>query len=114
MAYSKDTRIIFTNHAKKRLIDRKISEYEARQALQYPDSTGANQNGATEFRKRISAISITVIALYKENSWVVVSVWRDPPAQGTLDAHHSMLYQAYQKAGFWGKIWIIIREQFGF
>ncbi|MCR4329268.1 MAG: DUF4258 domain-containing protein [Candidatus Roizmanbacteria bacterium] len=114
MTHSSDTRIIMTNHARARLNDRKVSEYEVRQTILYPDSTGTSQNNAVEFRKKIGAVYFTVIALHKNDGWVILSIWRNPPAVGTADARHSTLYQAYQKSGFWGKIWIIVREQFGF
>jgi len=114
MAYNSDTRIIMTNHARARSYDRKVSEHEVRQTVLYPDSTGTSQHSAVEFRKKIGVVYFTVVALHKSDGWVILSMWRNPPAVGTADARHSMLYQAYQKSGFWGKVWIIIREQFGF
>lgn len=109
-----DSRIIFTDHARKRLFDRKITEQEARTVFYAPDVTHVGKNNSVEYQKKIGTVHFTLVAVRKKDGWIVLSVWRDPPAYGTSDERHNRLYRAYQKANFWGKVWIILREQFGF
>jgi len=66
--------------------------------------------------KKIGGSTITLIAKKNEsNEWVVLSKCIDPPLPETIDSFKSKQYRdrEYQKAGFWRKIWIIIRSQLG-
>lgn len=114
MTNGSDNRLIFTDHARKRLLDRKITEHDARAVFNAPDRTNSGKSDSVEYRKKIGNIHFTLVVIHKKDGWIVVSIWRDPPAYGTSDERHNMLYTAYQKASFWGKVWILVREQFDF
>ncbi len=104
--------VVFTKHARTRLQERKLLESMALETILYPDSIQHGKN--QEFRKRLGQSTVTVIASKNDrNQWVILSCWIDPPLPGTKDFKEKKRYQAYQKAGFWGKIWISIKSQLG-
>ena len=107
--------LIWTKHALLQLKQRKLSQELAYQAFTQPDKTKpGKKNNTVEYKKKINKSTITLIASKNEKSeWIVISTWIDPPLPGTLDAKNKKVYWNYQEAGFWGKLWIIIKEQFG-
>lgn len=72
------------------------------------------QAGTTEYQKRFDRSLVTVIAKPNERSeWILLSAWIDPPIAGTADAKKRDAYRKYQKASFWGKVWMEILRQLG-
>lgn len=106
--------LILTKHALQRLTDRKIPEERARQTFLYPDSTKPAKNNSVEYKRRFETYSVSLVCVHKNNESIAVSVWRDPPAPATADERYAKQYSAYKTAGFWGKFWIIVRQQLGF
>ena len=107
--------VIWTNHARDRLKERGMSRDIALKAFKDPDSKNqGKQSGTYEFQKKVGSSYITLIAKQNEQKeWVVLSCWIDPPVYGTRDWKNKQYYKAYQKAGVWGKLWIILRKQLG-
>lgn len=107
---------IWTNHAIDRLKERGMSKDIAVKAFQNPDSKGnGKQKGTYEFQKKIGNSFVTVIATQNEKKeWIILSCWVDPPIYGTRDWKSKQYYKEYQKAGFWGKLWVIFKKQIGF
>ncbi len=108
--------IIFTNHARTRLQERKLLETMALETILYPDSSNTGKKtGTKEFKKRFDASTVTVIATQNnQQQWVILSCWIEPPFPGTKDYDHRQRYHAYKKAGFWKKLWITVKNQLGF
>jgi hypothetical protein len=107
--------LVFTNHALQRLEERQFPQRMVVETFNRPDTSHpAKQVGAFEYRKRFDASTVTVIAKQNERrEWVVLSCWIDPPLPGTKDYKQKQRYHAYKKAGFWGKVWLTIRNQLG-
>lgn len=122
----KITDVVFTNHAIERMRDRKISGDLAWQTVKKADKVNpGKEKHTTEFIKRINERNFTVIGKKNDiGEWVVLSVWVDPPFEGTLDYHKRQKYdkkmdkyrsfdRKMDKASFWGKILLTIRKQLG-
>jgi hypothetical protein len=107
--------LIFTNHALERISDRKMNKNMILQAFSSPDSKNKGKKpDTTEFIKHTGSSTITLIAKQNEkNEWIALSAWIDPPYPGTKDYKEKKRYNAYQHAGFWGKIWLTIKSQLG-
>lgn len=108
-------RVIFTNHAKARMQERRLSETLATQALLHPDRQHPGKKaGTTEFVSRFDGSTVTVIAFRNDQQeWVVVSAWIDPPFPGTKDARKRERYREYQLAGWQKKLWMTVLKQLG-
>lgn len=109
-------KIIWTKHASLRLAERKLDKSSVLETLNYPDTIKVNSNDdTTEFRKKIKKSRVTVIVKTNENNeWVILSAWIDPPLFGTKDYEKRLKYQKFQKASFWGKLWLTAKSQLGF
>jgi hypothetical protein len=107
--------VIWTNHALERLGQRGLTQHLAWQAFRYADKSLPGKNaGTTEYQKRVGKSLITVIATQNEKrEWLILSCWIDPPLPGSIDIKNNKYWQAYKKAGFWGKFWITIKKQLG-
>lgn len=105
--------VIWTNHALMRLDARGLSQDLAWQAFSSPDHKLPGKNpGTTEFQKKIGSSRITIIAKQNERGeWLILSNWIDPPLIGTADYYKKEEYKRYQKAGFWGKLFLTIKKQ---
>jgi uncharacterized protein DUF4258 len=105
---------IWTNHARQRLSERKISKHFIDQTLANPDKTVANKNGTRELQRRIG--DRTFAAIIKQNErgeQLIVSCWVNPAYPGTRDEKKHSRYLKMQKASFWGKIWLTLLDQVG-
>lgn len=122
----KITDVVFTNHSIERMKQRGISGDWAWQSVKSPDhSKAGKQKYTTEFVKRFGEYTVTAIGKKNDiGEWVVLSVWMDPPLQGTADYSKKEKYQQklnkykeldrkMEKASFWGKMWITLRKQIG-
>lgn len=107
--------IIWTNHALERLGQRGLTQKMALETFQSPDRVVQGKNAGTqEFQKKYNISLVTLIGKKNEKGeWLVLSVWIDPPLPGTMDDKKRKRYQAYQKASFWGKVFITVRDQLG-
>jgi hypothetical protein len=108
--------LIWTNHVLRRLDERGLHQEAVAQTFRYPDkSFKGKERDTTEFQKKFDYSTVTVIAKQNQNNeWLVLSAWVDPPVPGTRDAKKKDAYRAYQRAGFWGKLWRITLRQLGF
>ena len=119
--------IVFTDHSIKRMKERGISGEWAFQTVKSPDERKVGKEKSTyEFTKKLGTRIITAIAKKNDiGEWVILSVWIDPPFEGTNDSKKRKSYLKQQekirnlnkkmsKAGFWGKLWITFRKQVGF
>lgn len=104
---------IWTNHALERLNQRGLSQDLAGKTFQYPDKTlQGKEKGTTEFQRKFNNSLVTVIAKQNEKKeWIILSCWIDPPLPGSPDIKRREEYRKYQKASFWGKMWISFKKQ---
>lgn len=106
--------LIFTKHAIARIYERGLTKELARETFNHPDETKNAKKEGMEFLKYFNGFRTKLIAKQNEkNEWIVVSFWRDPPLPGTNDAKKSKRWKEYRNAGFWGKIWLQIKQQLG-
>jgi len=107
--------LIWTNHALERLRHRGLSQEMVWESFKRPDSIkDGTTPGSKEYKKQIKNYTVSAIMkLNDRREWVVISCWVEPPVPGSLDAKKKDLYQRYQRASFWGKLWLTIRMQIG-
>ena len=107
---------IWTKHVLERLGQRGLTQERVWETVAHPDKTNkGKKEGTTEFIKKIQSSRVTVIAVKSDkNEWILLSVWIDPPIYGTEDYRKKQNYHTYHRAGFWRKLWMIVREQLGF
>lgn len=104
--------LIFTNHALTRLSQRRIEKEAAFGAFANPDKKEKKGDGTTTFVKKIDKHTVTILAKQNEKSeWIALSAWIDPPIPGTKDEKLKLEYRKYQKSGFWGKLFYIVKKQ---
>ncbi|MFA6005640.1 MAG: hypothetical protein WC775_04115 [Patescibacteria group bacterium] len=108
--------LIWTNHALERIGQRGLNQEMAWSAVvQYDTYRDGKQSGTTEYEKRFGKSKVTAIVKVNEKGEkVVISCWIDPPYYGTDDYYKKQAYNRFQKAGFWGKFWLTIKEALGF
>lgn len=107
--------LIFTNHALEQATNRGIQKEDAYSTFKNPDKSFHGKEGGTEFHKRFDGFEVTLIGKKNDkNEWLAISVWRNPPLEGTKDAVKRSQWKEYKKAGPFGKIWISIKQQLGF
>src|SRR3989344_5960746 len=106
---------IWTNHALQRLGQRGLTQELAWKAFNSPHHSLPGKNpGTIEFQKRFNKSLITIIAKQNEKKeWIILSCWIDPPLPGSIDIKKKDEWQKYQKAGFWGKMFLTLRKQLG-
>lgn len=108
--------VIWTNHALQRLSDRKTDKDFVLQAFYNPDKRNpGKQSGTTDFIKQVGKYKITLIASQNEKyEWIIISAWVEPPFSGSIDILSKKKYLEYNQSSGWKKVWLIIKEQFGF
>ncbi len=107
---------IWTHHALERLGQRGLSQELAGQTFSRPDRTLiGKQAGTIEYQKNFGKSLVTVIAKKNDRGeWIILSCWIDPPLAGSIDVYKKEAWKKYQKAGFWGKLFYVIKKQLGF
>ena len=106
--------LIFTLHAQDQLKNRGVKMEQAWETFKHPTQTTKGRYGGVEYQREFDGYKITVIAIQNnKNEWIAKSVWRNPPLSGTADAREKSAWGKYKKAGFWGKTWIIVKQQMG-
>jgi hypothetical protein len=108
------SKYIWTNHALKRLHERKIPNELINKTLIYPDRTLKQQDKTIELQKRIDGKTIAAIVKKNERGEnIILSCWINPPFPGTRDFKKRKRYLAKQKASFWKKVWLTLLDQLG-
>ncbi len=103
--------IVFTNHVKDRMSERKISQDLVWKTVNSPDESLDN---STKFIKQFGNQRLTVITKYGDRGEIVVlSVWIDPPNPGTLDSNKRERYKQMRKASAIKKLWYTLLNQIG-
>lgn len=107
--------IIFTKHALQRIEERYFKKELVTHTVQYPETAKAGkQRGTMEYMKRFDEKTVTVIvAKTEKGEQLVLSCWIDPPHPSSSDYRKRQRYHAYQKASFWGRVWLDIKSIFG-
>jgi hypothetical protein len=109
------SKIIWTNHALKRINDRKISQGQITQTISSPDSKLNNEDGSVEFIKEFGIQKVHVII--KENTngeLIILSCWVNPPNLGTADFKNEKLRKEVKRSGSLKKFWLTLLNQLGF
>lgn len=108
--------VIWTNHALEKLEQRRLSKQWAFDAFKYPDKRLPGKlAGTVELLKYFGKSKVTVIAKQNDKyEWLILSCWIDPPFEGTVDYKRRQHYLRVQKASFWGKLWIEVKQQLHF
>jgi hypothetical protein len=105
---------IWTNHALKRLKERKIPNELINKTLLYPDRTIRQQDKTTELQKRIDGKTIAAIVKKNERGEnIVLSCWINPPFPGTKDHKKRQRYFAMKNASFMKKLWLKVLTRLG-
>ncbi len=106
--------VVWTNHALSRLNERGFTQDMVVDAFNHPDTSNPAKDGGMSLRRNFGSSTVTVIAKQNQkNEWVIISCWIDPPLAGTADYKKKQTYRAYQKASFWGKILLTLKQQLG-
>ncbi len=106
--------LIFTRHAQEKMEARGIKMADAWKTFKHTTRSTKDKYGGVRFEKEFDDFKITVVAFQNQkNEWVVKSVWRNPPLQGTSDAKQKEYWKKYNKTGFWEKAWIVFKQQLG-
>lgn len=107
--------IIFTKHSLQRLNERLFNRRMVNETIENPDKViPGKENGTLEYQKKQGKQTVTAIVrkgTHGQN--LVLSCWVDPPVYGTQDYRKKKRYAKYQKASFWGKLWMDLLSIFG-
>lgn len=105
---------IWTNHALKRLTERKISRRLIDYALHAPDQIIHKADKAIELQRKIDGKTIAAIIKTNERGEkIVISCWVNPPYPGTRDHKKRQRYFAMQKASPLKRIWLTLLNSLG-
>ncbi len=101
--------VVFTNHVKDRMYERKISENSVYQTV-----TSSDENFDNKFIKRFGNQTLTAITKRGDRGeYVVLSAWIDPPNPGTSDEKKKGRFVQMKKAGTLKKLWLTFLNQLG-
>ena len=67
-------RIVYTIHARERMVERGIKEEDVELILSNPDSVGEGRNGALIATRRISGRMVKIIYNLKDNITIIITV----------------------------------------
>ena len=108
-------RIIWTNHALKRINDRKITQNQIYQTISSPDSKLNNEDGSIEYVKLFGIQKVhTIIKENSKGEIILLSCWINPPNSGTFDSKNDKLRRSIKHSGPIKKIWLTFLNQIGF
>ena len=105
---------IWTNHALKRLHERKIPQTLINLTLHKPGRTIYKKDGTIELQRKFD--TQLVAAIVKENSHgekIILSCWINPPYPGTMDFKKRARYLEKQKGSFLKKLWLSLLDKLG-
>jgi len=108
--------LIWTDHAKTRLVERGLSQQTVEQAIRHADrKQPGKRSGTTEFSAEFDGHIITaVVSRNSDNQLVIISCWTDPPFEGTKDWKKKQRWQRYIHLPWWQKILWQAARQLGF
>lgn len=107
-------KIIFTNHAKKRLKDRKISQSQIYQTISSPDSKINNEDGSIEVTREYGNQKVhAVIKENKKGEIIILSCWINPPNLGSMDFKKKQYSKKLKKSSGIKKFWYTFLNQVG-
>lgn len=106
---------IWTNHALERINKRGLTKEMAGLTFHSPDRVNEGKEPYTkEFHKRFGKTLITIIGKKNEkNEWVILSIWANPPLEGTEDFKKRQRYITYKNSKGWKKFLLTFLRQFG-
>lgn len=112
MAANRYQGLIFTNHALDRMRERGITHQDIWETYKSPDIQDEKKNNAVMRSKKFGKKEVSVIFKHSaQNEVIIVSCWMEPPIPGSRDAREKEWWKKYQKAGFWGKLWLQFIKQ---
>ena len=107
--------IIWTNHALKRISDRKITQSQVYQTISSFDSKINKSDGSIEYIKSYGTQTVhTVTKQNSEGESVLLSCWINPPNLGTIDSKTEKLRKSVKHSGPIKKLWLTLLNQIGF
>jgi len=107
--------IIWTNHAKKRLSDRKISQNQITETINAPDSKINNADGSSELAREYGKQKVhVVIKANEKKELIVLSCWINPPNYNSMDFKKKQHYKKLNKSSTFKKFWYTLLNQIGF
>ena len=107
-------RVIWTNHAKKRVSDRKITQNQILESIKSPDSKVNNEDGSIEFAREYGNQKVHVVAKENENGeLIILSCWINPPNHGSKDYKKRKYYTKLKKSSGIKKFWHTLLNQLG-
>lgn len=107
-------KFIWTNHASRRLNERKIHRKYIDALLRNPDHIFNKENNVKELQKKFDGR--TFAAIIKSNGQgesIILSCWVNPPFPGTTDYKRRQRYFAKQKATPLKKLWFSLLDLLG-
>lgn len=109
------SKIIWTNHALKRINDRKISQNQINQTIFSFNSKLNNKDGSTEFVRRYGSQKVHVIVKENEDrDFIILSCWINPPNINSKDFRNEKFRRNIKNASPLKKMWITFINQLGF
>lgn len=107
-------RIIWTNHAKKRISDRKITQNQILESVKSPDSKINNEDGSVEVAKEYGNQKVHVVIKENEKGeLIILSCWINPPNHGSADYKKGQFNKKLKKASGIKKFWYTLLNQLG-
>lgn len=108
-------KIIWTNHARQRSKDRKITENQISETISSPDSTLNNPDGSIELVREYGKQKVHVVTKLNDKSEnVILSCWINPPNYGSKDHKKKTYYKNVKKSKGIKKFWYTFLNQIGF
>jgi len=107
--------IMLSDHALTQMKARGLDAEEVWQTYKHPTDYQKGKEDTFHFKKVFDqGFTVTLIGVQtKRNNWLIVSAWREPPLPGTADAKRRKQWKIFNKAKFWGQLWIQIKQQLG-
>lgn len=106
--------LILTKHAENMIRERGLTKELAWETFNHPDESKKDRVGKPLLVKHFKGFSVTIILVQNvKGAWIIKTIWQDPALHGTLDDHKHYRWKRYKKAGFWGKIYLTIKQQLG-
>lgn len=103
-----------TNHAENMIRERGLTKDLAWETFNHPDESKKDREGKPLLIKHFQGFSVSIVLIQdRKGKWMIKTIWRDPALPGTIDERKHYRWERYRKAGTWGKLWIMIKQQLG-
>lgn len=104
--------IIFTNHAKERLDNRKITKDQIYKTISSPDSKVVNSDNSMELAREFGSQKVHVVLKENENGEkIILSCWINPPNQGSVDHNKKEHNKKMKQSSGLKKLWHTLINQ---